>query len=590
MNLLAIVPYAALQELFTKAEATGKDPVFIDTLVGNLQDAISYLSEEAAGKYDCIISRGGTAKMLRHYADIPIIEIEISFYDMLRIIRTAQQYGKPFAIVGYANVTNIARTICDILNYSITIRELSETDDVEDCLCQLKKSGISLIVGDVIAVETAGRQGMSNLLITSSLESVEQAIQNAVQLMENIRLAAAGSAVFQKVLDSCPLQAFLFSESGSLLYVNGSLSEQYPSKQKLREYLTAQFPILREQGRLRLTRKLGSTILDIRGQQFSHENCTYYAFFVNTSCAGNEINASCLSVESTQQAAQSPSLLPGSPCISPLLEKLTRIPPSSPIHINGEIGCGKKSLARYIHKTGTTGGSSFITIDCSLLNEKIWDNLSNRADSPLSGSGYTFYFKDVDKLPLLLQKLIDSYMEDTRFTARHRIISCACADLSAMIAAGRFLSSFHYKLCGATLHLPPLRERMGDIAAISSLYISEFNMQFGKEIIGFRDEAMQLLKEYSWPLNVAQLKDTVRQLVLTADDYYIRAEDVKQLLSSSDSLRYTAAPVSLAGTLDEIEQEIIRRVMLEENFNQTQAAARLGISRSTLWRKLKEST
>lgn len=148
--------------------------------------------------------------------------------------------------------------------------------------------------------------------------------------------------------------------------------------------------------------------------------------------------------------------------------------------------------------------------------------------------------------------------------------------------------SLYYRLAEVTLPLPSLRERKEDIEGLSLLYINEYNAKYGKQVVGLRDEAREELERFEWRGNIHQLRQVIEEAVLLAKGLYIEQGEISEVLSTRRMrTEYGKPDFDLSGTLEEIEQRIIQQVLLEEGMNQVKTAERLGISRTTLWRKIK---
>ena len=144
-------------------------------------------------------------------------------------------------------------------------------------------------------------------------------------------------------------------------------------------------------------------------------------------------------------------------------------------------------------------------------------------------------------------------------------------------------------LCCLTLKLPPLRERIDDIPSITALYIHKLNISSEKQIIGLETEAMELLQSFPWPHNLDQLQHVLNELVVITNTPYITYQSVKQILKqeqTSCTFQQTSH-FNFNQTLDNINYQIIVAVLKQENGNKEKTSKRLGISRSTLWRILK---
>ena len=153
------------------------------------------------------------------------------------------------------------------------------------------------------------------------------------------------------------------------------------------------------------------------------------------------------------------------------MDKLIQTAGSSalPVLIQGAVGTHKGVVARRIHTKSATEGTTLMRLQCRDLTEKNWDMLLNNAASPIHATGYTVYLENVDTLPKDLQQQVGTYIEDTKMTHRHRVISSSCCDLSAEVARGQFSSRLYLQLSGFTINVPSLAQRKEDIPAFVNM-------------------------------------------------------------------------------------------------------------------------
>jgi DNA-binding NtrC family response regulator len=144
----------------------------------------------------------------------------------------------------------------------------------------------------------------------------------------------------------------------------------------------------------------------------------------------------------------------------------------------------------------------------------------------------------------------------------------------------------YYALAGTILSLPSLRDRTEDIESLTLLLIGELNIKLGKQIVGIRPQAVEELKRLKWNGNLNELKRFIQESMVLANGPFLEYKDVKRATVIKERAEISAH-IDLNGTLEEIERKIIRKVWREEGMNQTKTAQRLGINRTTLWRKLK---
>ena len=143
------------------------------------------------------------------------------------------------------------------------------------------------------------------------------------------------------------------------------------------------------------------------------------------------------------------------------------------------------------------------------------------------------------------------------------------------------------------LYLPPMRQYAAQIPAAANMCLSNLNIELAKQLLGLEPGSVQLLRDFDWPGNHAQFQRILRELAIMTDGPYITQADTARILqrehtaiSTDHEAENVGLTLNLEGTLEQINREIIKRVLEEENGNQSRTARRLGISRTTLWRML----
>ena len=170
-----------------------------------------------------------------------------------------------------------------------------------------------------------------------------------------------------------------------------------------------------------------------------------------------------------------------------------------------------------------------------------------------------------------------------------RWMAASQVDLFKLMQSGAFCEELYTSLQELTIHVPPLSERPEDIEDMSRLFIAELNSLYGTQVVGLSADVIEAFQHQKFRENVRQFKRIIEELVLTTKSGYITLNKAKAAI---DQLAFENEEKQLSsylnGTLDEIERRIIKTVLEEENMNQSKAAKRLNINRTTLWRKLKE--
>ena len=300
-----------------------------------------------------------------------------------------------------------------------------------------------------------------------------------------------------------------------------------------------------------------------------------------------------------------PMLVSGSPHFRTLLEIAFKAADGDAgILLTGESGTGKNVLARQIHEWSPRHKHPFVTVNCTTLSEHLLESelfghvrgsftgaIKDKPGRLEAADHGTVFLDEIAELPPSLQAKFLRFLQDERFEriggentiqVNTRIIAATNRDLQEEIDAGRFRSDLYYRLNVINLRVPALRERAEDILPLAEKLLAEAAARNRRERLDFSDDARRALCGYSWPGNVRELRNVIERAVVLSRGSVLRREDLPDVLFDTAAPR----PIHLSpdSSLEQLEQEHIRRVLgvaptLED------AAATLGISIATLWRK-----
>jgi DNA-binding NtrC family response regulator len=290
----------------------------------------------------------------------------------------------------------------------------------------------------------------------------------------------------------------------------------------------------------------------------------------------------------------------------------------STILLMGESGTGKDVLARFIHSKSSRAGTPMITINCGALPDTLFESeffghergaftgaTSLRRGLIEAADGSTLFLDEIGDLPLSMQVKFLHFLEQGRFrrvgstrdqTADVRVIAATNRLLSAEVRRESFRADLYYRLNVVSLHVPPLRERPQDIPRFIDYFLELYRQRFNRPNLNLANETRERLQNYSWPGNVRELRNYLeRAAAISPNDlieaYQISAfalEPAVRVAASGQAAGAAAASQAAPVTLEELERDHILRVLKESNGNRERAAAILGISSRTLYRKLRE--
>jgi DNA-binding NtrC family response regulator len=280
----------------------------------------------------------------------------------------------------------------------------------------------------------------------------------------------------------------------------------------------------------------------------------------------------------------------------------------SSILLTGETGVGKSLLAKIIHFTGRRQDRPFLSINCSTLTEELLaSELFGHERGAFTGAVKakqglieiadtgTLFLDEIAEMAANLQAKLLKVIEEGEFFrvggirpihVDVRFIAATNQDVRGMIAAGKFREDLYYRLNVMEIFIPPLRERTEDIRPLAVYFLQKHLPKSRKKITGFTDEAMEVLMRYSFPGNVRELENIVERAVILEKSPVITPESLPQ---SMKVFQIETLEPGRVKTIEELNKEYAERVLELYGGNKSRAAEVLGISRTSLWRILKEN-
>jgi DNA-binding NtrC family response regulator len=298
-----------------------------------------------------------------------------------------------------------------------------------------------------------------------------------------------------------------------------------------------------------------------------------------------------------------------SPGIKGVLETVSKVAPSkTTILIYGETGTGKELIARAIHFNSPRAEGVFLPVNCGALSENLLESelfghvkgaftgaiSDKRGLFEIADKGTVFLDEVGDISPGLQQKLLrvleEGEIQPVGGTKRAkvdvRIVAATNKNLEEMVRQGKFREDLFFRVNVVPIHLPPLRERRGDIKPLALHFLAEFCEENHKAITSISPEVMDVFTKYDWPGNVRELKNVIERAVLleTSDTITTRYLPERMLISPDEE---TAKSAEDLRTLEEMSKAYIKEVLQKTDGNKTQAAEILGINRTSLWRMMR---
>lgn len=296
------------------------------------------------------------------------------------------------------------------------------------------------------------------------------------------------------------------------------------------------------------------------------------------------------------------------------MAKLTHLLPDiaaseANVVIEGDSGTGKELFAKAIHYQSPRAQGPFVPVNCSALAESLLESeLFGHVKAAFTGAiaskvgrfelskGGTLFLDEIGEFKPELQVKLLRVLEERVFwrvggtqpiPIDARIIVATSRNLKEEVRQGRFREDLYYRLRTVPLSLPPLRDRLEDIPLLVEYFIQQFNQKYKKEIRGLDPKVMALLQKYHWPGNVRELQRVLEYAFVFVKGHIISQKHLPELEEPLQEPRLALSSGPIPPSLWEDERETIQRALRKARGRRQVAARMLGISRSSLWRKMR---
>lgn len=578
-HFLGILPYAGLSNAVKRVGSNFKN-ADIDNFVGDLENGIIVLNSKDLTDYDAIISRGGTSKMITQVTQLPVIDIGVSKYDILHAIQITQKLNK-IAIVGFSFLISKAQNVINDFQRNIDLFTINSELEARQKILDLQKQNYDIVIGDMVTVRVANSLNFKSLLISSDDENIENALNNALNIVQYRR---------KNHNLECLLNNFLKTNSESIVILdsNKNIQKQFnlPHKQKILPHIKKRVElnklhneIFKSQGKYYLIRQ------DKQKPNFLYiNNLAYYnqeqpAPFTMNKLEKAMFTAAFKAIYSKEEHQT--------------LETMND--DDLPVIISGSDGTGKRFiLNKVLQKQKNVIKISPMNTNINHLLDS--DHINN---SPLLNSKNTIVFDKFEDFDPQAQSLIIEFINQTLLFKRNKLFFT--------LEKSKEKALLNLKKVNQIFHSVQLRsvKKIDSLTANSliTLLINEFNQNFGKNVMGLTDIAFDWLIDTYWSNNLRQILFTLLNAYHIAEKPYINIKELKLVYKKELIFENTQSSEKLQSqekipfiidfskkpSLEDLTNQLIKIVLVRNDYNKSQTAAQLKISRTTLWRILNKN-
>lgn len=569
-----------------------------------------------------IISRGGTAALLRNSINIPVIEIAHDFHGIYRTIQEAKNKTQKIAAVGFPQFCNVLRHYQNMTGEEFKICQVYNHNDIESVVRNLADNDYQLVIGGLAVAEMAKKYNLNVVMGDADNISIEQAINESLGLLkyikkENFKLSMSFSALNQSregimCIDQVG-EVISVNKKGVLLFkcnvgdkilkndafknIFGSIINEIPVKDQIIE--------------------IDGKVISLTVNHFSQQQ-DFFSVITGIKQDGlpfyNVDGSKKTRVGGFYTNYTFSDIIGKSDALLDVVKKAKLYASHDlPINIWGETGTGKELFAQSIHHASIRSEAPFIAINCAAIPESILESeLFGYAEGAFTDArkggkpgifemamNGTVFIDEISEAPLCVQvKLLRVLQEkqftrlggDTLITARFRLVTASNKKLADAVNMGTFRQDLYYRINILELKLPALHERPGDVMLI----IHELLTRHGKKLT-FTNDAVEFLNRYPWPGNVRELQAIIHRLVVLLDVDVVDKNSLTEIGKiDSAHINHVACGVGVefegneTDLLKKQERMLIEQVMIKTNGDRAKASVMLGISPTTLWRKIKD--
>ncbi len=598
-----------------------------------LDGAIQVAQEMEADGVEVVLARESTAVLVKNQISIPLLAFPLSTIDILSCIKEAARFGRNILLVSFHKKMKGIEFLNELFNIRMTQSVCENFADVQQ-LISTHYHKYDAMVGGATSSAIAKKYALTSIETQTSEEVIESTLDSAISVAQYNRLEQEKSHRYSLIIDGVSDGVIAYDRKGKITLINDTagklLNVDYQAEAGMSfldvlptstgtDVLSTGIPIEHK------IERVGSDLF-----VFNH-----IPIIINNDTVGGVTTfndaSNVIEIEGEIRRSLSKGLiakydLSNMVCRSPEMRELVKrvrrfSTTDSTLLVLGETGTGKELLAHSIHNLSNRSKQPFVSINCASLSEELLQSeLFGYEEGAFTGSkkggkpglfelahNGTIFLDDINATSQNLQRHLLRVLQEKevmrvgadRITPINvRIIAASNTELIEEVNAGRFREDLFFRLNVLYIRIPPLRERIDDLPLLAEKFIAEICRKYKKKQLVIPQANMQRLNDHNWPGNVRQLQNFLERLILIVDNEFesvvfdelfdelfeYRAGPVKSMPQTIPK----PSPMPAPETIGRTEQEMIQQALNSTGYHKTKTAEKLGISRTTLWKKMKK--
>lgn len=612
------------------------DVAVLDKIYDDAVEGIASMRQ--AGGVDAVVSAGSNGNYLRDRLDLPVVLVKPDGFDVLQGLARAAGKSRRIALVTYGSVPPELQLFNERFGLRLEVRAYTGEAEAEACIEELASLGIDTVVAPGLVVDLARARGMDGLLLYSQ-GAVREAMAAAIDIAKVARLEAARREKLNTILGHLRDGVIAVDPEERIEAVNPAMASVLglPAAQLLGQRLSAVNSELGLTNTLRtgdseveqVQQVNGRTVVVTRLPIMEQGRQTGAVLVCQDPVAIQRMDRS-LRARGRPPARHARYGLAHLVGESDVLRHVRRLAQSAAqsaatVLIVGESGTGKELLAQGIHNASARQSQPFVAINCAAFPESLLESeLFGYVEGAFTGSSRggkiglleaahtgTLFLDEIGEMPLSLQTRLLRVLQEREVLrigatvptpVDLRVIAATHRDLAQQVREGRFRQDLYYRLNILVLRLPPLRERHGDLPLLARHLADKIAKRLGDRRLAddaVVDAVVEAGREYPWPGNIRELENLIERIMVFRDPLArgkpISADELREIApelfagGEGGGVSLVAGRGAVVPDVTVQDRERLERVLQECGGNRDQAARLLGVSRTTLWRRLRKA-
>lgn len=620
-SILLIAPQKDIEK---KAREITKHSSDIEIRQARTYDAIDLVDNIESNGIEAIISRGETSRIIREAVEsIPIIDIKVSPYDILKSITSAKKYGKNICVLGYNTVIEGIDLFNEVLDINLSIYNINDWESIEKCVESLLRPGqkIDSLIGGSTAEYFARKYNIPTVSIVTGYDAISYSIEEARKIVEVKRNEKKKTELFETVLNNIEEGVISVNEKKEVITLNPAAERLLGINPKIQPFKKLSQIIKKD----KLTKIIDSKelelgkIIDIKDKKLIVNKVPIIINNIETGSVATFQDIT--KIQEYEQRIREKIKEKGfiakysfediignsKYIVETKKEAIKYSETESTVLITGESGTGKEIFAQSIHNNSKRKKGPFVAVNCASISQSLIESeLFGYEEGAFTGAKKqgkrglfseahkgTIFLDEVCEIPIDVQtRLLRVIQErEIRPVGSNRVIPIDVRIIAATnkklineIEKGNFREDLYYRLDILSLNIPSLKDRKKDIELLSKYFVEKISKKYQKTI-SITKEALEFLEIYTWPGNVRELENSIEKLVVL-NQGVIDLKEVEDLINNKIKKNKVNYDKKDLKTLEEVKNNYIKKVLEICDDNQTLAAKKLGISRTHLWRIL----